>query len=344
MKHKDNENEELLHCKNCDGYYDPSLPNCPHCGEETSHNLQGAENGPMSVTQYGGGFGEAGSALSRAAMLIIAVLLMVALVALIVLGAKALSLMSPAPSSDTSVVEQDPADSSAPGDTSADASVPAVQPEQQEEEPVVTGPESFALDYYDLTLAQGESYQLKLTATPDGWEGEVTWTTDNQYVATVAENGTVTNVGGGQCTVTVSAGEASVTCIVRCQGTEAEQGDNAKASVAGQYPIQYTEPEEKPVQEPEPEPEQQPEEEPEDEPETTGTITLQYYDITLVSIGDGYTFKPSGGNGSYTWSIADPSIASVDSNGTVIAKSYGETTLTCTSGSASVTVIIRVGG
>lgn len=374
MKKRENENRDLLHCRNCDGYYDPALPNCPHCGEETTNNLQSNSGDRISVTQYGGGFGAAGSALSRTAMLIVAVLLMVALAALIVMSFQSLSKLGSAIPANSSVVSQDPADASAPGDesadSSADTSAPPVEKPKKEDPPVVDSPESIALDYYDLTLQSGEAYQLVATITPKDWTGELTWSTDNKYIATVSADGTVTHTGGGTCTVTVSAGETTVTCIVRCKGAPAAtSSEDAAQSVTGKYPIQKStsdkapattdtpeeeepkepkEPEDEPEEPTEPEepedtPEEEPEEEP-DEPEPTSEsdITLQYYDITLNNVGDGYTFYPSGGNGTYTWSSANSSIASVSSDGQVVARSPGTTTVTCTSGSVSVNVIVRV--
>ena len=84
----------------------------------------------------------------------------------------------------------------------------------------------------------------------------------------------------------------------------------------------------------------------EEEPQSNDadTITLAYYDITLVNVGDAYTFSPSGGNGSYSWKSANPNVASVSQDGTVTATGVGETTVTCTSGDISATVTVRVPG
>lgn len=73
-------------------------------------------------------------------------------------------------------------------------------------------------------------------------------------------------------------------------------------------------------------------------------ITLEYYDLTLVHIGDIYTFSPSGGNGSYTYESSDESVATVDGNGTVTAAGPGTTTVTVASGGISVEARIRVKG
>ena len=75
----------------------------------------------------------------------------------------------------------------------------------------------------------------------------------------------------------------------------------------------------------------------------SNSITLQYYDITLVHVGEGFQFTPSGGDGkSYQWSSANDGVASVSSDGYVKATGVGQTTLTCTSGGTSVDVVVRV--
>lgn len=62
-----------------------------------------------------------------------------------------------------------------------------------------------------------------------------------------------------------------------------------------------------------------------------GKLKLKYYDITLVDIGDYYTFEPGNGKAPYTWKSADPKIATVDKNGRVTAVSSGRTTITVVS-------------
>ena len=70
---------------------------------------------------------------------------------------------------------------------------------------------------------------------------------------------------------------------------------------------------------------------------------MQYYDITLVHVGDSFQFEPSGGDGKkYSWSSANQDVASISSDGKVTATGVGQTTLTCKSGDASVDVVVRV--
>lgn len=76
--------------------------------------------------------------------------------------------------------------------------------------------------------------------------------------------------------------------------------------------------------------------------ESASALELDYYDLTLIHIGDAYTLKVTGGNGSYEWHSADSSIASVSEGGTVKAVGSGKTTVTCTSGNSTASAVIRV--
>lgn len=53
--------------------------------------------------------------------------------------------------------------------------------------------------------SKGETLQMTATVAPENAENkEVTWTSSNPEVATVDENGVVTAVGKGRCTITVT--------------------------------------------------------------------------------------------------------------------------------------------
>ena len=64
-----------------------------------------------------------------------------------------------------------------------------------------------------MTIPAGET--ALLTAT--GGTGDVTWSSSNENIATVA-NGSVTGVAGGTVTITAAAGEETVTCSVTVTG------------------------------------------------------------------------------------------------------------------------------
>ena len=67
------------------------------------------------------------------------------------------------------------------------------------------------LNREDMTLTKGETFQLQLS----GVTTSPVWSSSNTSVATVAGDGTVTAVGSGTATVTVSWDGASLSCNVR---------------------------------------------------------------------------------------------------------------------------------
>lgn len=67
------------------------------------------------------------------------------------------------------------------------------------------------LNREDMTLTKGETFKLQLS----GVTTSPVWSSSNTSVATVAGDGTVTAVGSGTATVTVSWDGASLSCIVR---------------------------------------------------------------------------------------------------------------------------------
>lgn len=68
-----------------------------------------------------------------------------------------------------------------------------------------------------LTFTESGSQTLTYTATPENTTDTVTWSSDNESVATVTD-GIVTAVGNGSCTITVSCGDYSDTCSVEVSG------------------------------------------------------------------------------------------------------------------------------
>ena len=76
---------------------------------------------------------------------------------------------------------------------------------------------SIQLSSDTLTFTESGSQTLTYTVTPENTTDAVTWTSDNESVATVS-NGIVTAVGNGSCVITVSCGSYSDTCSVEVSG------------------------------------------------------------------------------------------------------------------------------
>ena len=131
---------------------------------------------------------------------------------------------------DASVTEPD---QSAP-DGSGDASAPdASEPDDSGDASVVPLPNdpTLSLNRADFTLfTAGSTFQLK--ASPAG--GSLTWTSSDESVATVSDNGTVTAVAVGTATITAKDASTGLTatCIVRCDW-EDEAPENGGSSSSG---------------------------------------------------------------------------------------------------------------
>ena len=66
-----------------------------------------------------------------------------------------------------------------------------------------------------LTMNKGDEEQLEVTIEPsDATDQKITWTTDDDEVATVDENGKVTAVGAGETTITAKVGSFTLTTDV----------------------------------------------------------------------------------------------------------------------------------
>lgn len=86
----------------------------------------------------------------------------------------------------------------------------------------VTG---LTLEPKNLTLTDGETYQLKAGTTPEG--SSLTWTSSNTSVVKVNSSGRVTAVGTGTATITVKAGQLSLTCKVTVKAAPSSSGSSS---------------------------------------------------------------------------------------------------------------------
>lgn len=158
-----------------------------------------------------------------------------------------------------------------------------------------------------LTLSQRNAdltvgSTVKLTTS--GGESIVSFSSSNEAVATVSADGTVKAVGEGSAVVTAKAGDLTASCSVAVKGTEQtkEPEDLSIYSVYGE-----------------------------------SVVT----DVT-IELGSPAPMKVQGTESAVTWSIADTSIATVDSSGMVTGVAVGETTLTATVDGQTLTCTIRI--
>lgn len=68
----------------------------------------------------------------------------------------------------------------------------------------------------DITLKRGKTVTLSVEINPDNVpQSYVQWSSDDEKVATVDQNGKVKALKHGQATITASAGNVTVTCLIR---------------------------------------------------------------------------------------------------------------------------------
>ena len=159
-----------------------------------------------------------------------------------------------------------------------------------------------------LTLSQRNAdltvgSTVKLTAS--GGESAVSFSSSNEAVATVSADGTVKAVGEGSAVVTAKAGDLTASCSVAVKGTEQTDVPKEDLSIYSVY--------------------------------GESVVT----DVT-IELGSPAPMKVQGTDSAVTWSIADTSIATVDSSGMVTGVAVGETTLTATVDGQTLTCTIRI--
>ena len=149
-------------------------------------------------------------------------------------GASSQGSVSEAPSASVSTpadssADQGSADVSTPDVSTPDASTPAVStPDQSQLQEVA----SLSLNKTDFSLFKaGEAYQLE-PVWMNGSSTALTWTSSDEAVATVSENGTVTAVAPGVAVITAQSEDLSAQCTVRCsfEVTAPESGDTSAPS------------------------------------------------------------------------------------------------------------------
>ncbi len=117
-------------------------------------------------------------------------------------------------------------DGSAPDQSEPDASAPdGSQPGDASQEPATA---SLSLNKNSFTLSKaGATYRLKYTLSPEG--GKVTFSSSDEKVATVNAKGTVTAVAPGSAVITVSSGDLTAQCTVKCSWTASKPAESKPA-------------------------------------------------------------------------------------------------------------------
>lgn len=197
----------------------------------------------------------------------------------------------------------EPGDSSAePGDSSQIGT--GTSKGELNVEEVAALPDTLKLSTEDFTISVGDP-TVKLKAT--GGSGTYTWYSEDDGIASVDENGTVTAISAGTINVYATDGVGKGLCIVRVKGGTAP----SSAGTTGQ-----TAP-------------------------TGGEVKLNREDFSLP-VGETFQLKNTGITTAQTWSSSNPSVATVSGNGTVTGVSVGTATITMSYDGNSLSCIVRV--
>ena len=169
----------------------------------------------------------------------------------------------------------------------------------------------FSLNKSDITINNQypEPVRLKVTFTPAGSTGEITWSSSNSEVVTVDSTGLV-SAGSktGSATITATmAGGVKKECTVRNSVTKGGGGENTPVSAA-----------------------------------PSGSLSLNHTDFSFSSMSDASVqMRVSGTSSTPVWSIGDSSVATISESGVVKPAGSGTTNITCTVDGQTLKCIVR---
>lgn len=197
---------DLIKCPKCGELYSPSYRRCPFCEEDSGKRVH---RGGRRVSDHGHTLGVRGP-------LIGIVLLVLLIVIWCLFGQQLLDHFRPAqepPVEDVTPAPDQPTEPEEPHE--GDAPVIDETAPEQPAEPVDVS--NVKISNSDFTLKPGETTRLTLDPAVEG----VAWRSENESVATVDGDGTVTGVGGGNTKVIASYGEHTWESTVRVKGAAA---------------------------------------------------------------------------------------------------------------------------
>ena len=193
-------------CPKCGQEYSDTYRNCPFCEEEEAERkgkpLRRHGGKRLSKRKRSGGAG--------GILLLVMAVVIIGVVGYVFFGEEIAGFMGirteqnlPADQDEDTTPPADGEDGQTGDNTGEDTQSP--------EGEGTGGP--LALDQTAITIAAGDTALLKVT----GGTGEVTWSSSNDNIATVA-GGSITGKAGGTATITATAGEESVSCAVTVTG------------------------------------------------------------------------------------------------------------------------------
>ena len=150
----------------------------------------------------------------------------------------------------------------------------------------------------------GRFFNITFTRTPADCTEPVAFSSSDETVATVSEQGKIIAVNAGSAVITAQCGEQTAQCLVTCDfayvGTGAAEGDPAE-------------------------------------------LALNKDDLTFMNAGEQYTLSVTGApdGARITWQSSDESIVTVSENGVLTAKGKGTATVKAAVDDSELTCIVR---
>ena len=210
-KQEPSRRNDVIRCEQCGEDYSVTYKCCPFCDERPGRPRAGTAG-----RRVAGG----ANPLQVIGLVISLALIIAALFIVFTTLSPLLNKDNPVASQSqpSSVSQSDPAGSTSDSSNVPDSSSGDIS--QPENPPVTETVNSIALSRTDFTLQSSEHYIFKVTVDPA--DAKVTWTSSNEDIAFVDENGIVTNVNTGsslvKVTITATAGDKSAECDVYCRG------------------------------------------------------------------------------------------------------------------------------
>lgn len=167
-------------------------------------------------------------------------------------------------------------------------------------------PAVLTMNKTSVELTVGSSFALTVSGAD-----KVAFSSSDEAVATVSANGTVQAVSTGSAVITASAADTTATCRVAVTAAVDQPTDPVTPDVPSDLAI-YS------------------------------AYSKSVVDDVTIEAGKEALMKVQGTDSAVTWSIADSSVATVDSSGMVKGVASGVTTLTATVDGQTLTCIVRV--
>ena len=293
----------LLKCRKCGEMFSDSYKSCPFCAEDEEYY-----NGKVKKRNHRRMEQKHKAPSIVGPVLVLVIILILAAVVWTVFGDSVKGWFDGRPNTE----QTDPQPKPGTEDQQGDEVDPA---------PV----KKLALNKAVLMLSPGGSEQLSVTGGTEG--EEYVWQNSDPAVLTVSEDGKVTAVAEGSAVITVTCGDESAVCAV-----------TVKENVESDDPVENDDP---------------------TPPVNTKVdlskigIKVPLYGTSLSKIEDGkfdvslskgesFGLEVTGTDVKPSWSVANSSIATVASDGTIKGITSGETTITAKLGDVSVSVVVRV--